>query len=489
MVGCGAPSVGEGAGGGDPVPSADGGPSDGTPNGGGTDPADRDGGITVPDAGRPDAGFTPDAGRPDAGGTFDAGTPDAGRPDAGGTFDAGTPDAGTGGTPDAGTGGTPDGGCLAGPLMGSLGKTTLMVGASMQDATATQAPFELRYQYITGGIFDGTTPCTSCASGCTASGASCKGGACGWWGCWQWDALPPGQFALDFLTTTQTDKQIPMFTYYELLQTSGVSDGTQEVTAANDAKLMTRYYADFRFLLQKIGTSTAFLHIEPDFWGYAQFVNSNPHAIPAAVASANATDCSTQENSIAGMARCMIAMVRKYAPNTKVGLHASSWATKTDVFYNTNPAFNVVGEAQKVGNFLVACGANLGDFMVVEVSDRDAGYYTSIGQNTWLDATDKTLPTFSQAFTWAKTISETVGKPLVWWQLPVGNMTLANTWNVWRDNTLDYFFDHPDRVVSTHAVGMAFGAGTDGMTTPESDNGHLIQRTKTYGTARAPTCP
>ena len=80
-----------------------------------------------------------------------------------------------------------------------------------------------------------------------------------------------------------------MITYYVLLQASGVAEGAAEVTKANDASFMARYYADFRFVTQQVGTNVALLHIEPDFWGYAEQVNENPTAIPAAVGAANAT--------------------------------------------------------------------------------------------------------------------------------------------------------------------------------------------------------
>jgi hypothetical protein len=64
-----------------------------------------------------------------------------------------------------------------------------------------------------------------------------------------------------------------MFTYYEILQTAQATitnfqEGTAEATrAATNTGIMTRYYNDWRFLLQAIGQTKALLHIEPDFWG------------------------------------------------------------------------------------------------------------------------------------------------------------------------------------------------------------------------------
>jgi hypothetical protein len=443
---------------------------------------------TIPDGPKPD-GPKPDGPTPD-GPTPDGPTPDTVTPDTA-TPDTATPDT----APPVDSAPTPDGPvtvCGAQALLTSLGKTHLLAGAAMADSVATQAPFDLRYQYLAGGIFDGTAPCASCATGCTAGGTSCAGGGCNWWGCWQWDQDPPGQFLRDFFTKVIGDGQIPMITYYEILQASGVAEGQPEVTvAAPNTTLMQRYYADWRFALQQIGTKTVLLHIEPDFWGYAQQVGPDPTTMQAAVASANPTDCAGQPNTIAGMGKCMIAMVRKYAPNAKVGLHASAWASGPDVNINTNPALDIVAEANKVGAFLAACGAADGDYVVVEASDRDAGYYSSIGQNKWWDATNATLPSFNQHFAWAKALAEKVGRPLLWWQLPVGNMSLPNVTTQWHDNRVDYFFSHTQQVAGAHGVGMAFGAGAGGQTTPSTDNGNLVAKVTAYAAAggQPPICP
>ena len=199
--------------------------------------------------------------------------------DGGDPADAGG-DAATGGDASSGSDVAPpppydgsNGACLGASLLAALGKSKLMVGASMQDATAKLAPFDIRYTYLSGGVFDGNTPCASCASNCTAKGISCKNGGpgCGWWGCWQYDQDPPGEYARNFFSTANANGEIPMITYYELLHTSGVNEGAPEVTqAASDVSVMTRYFADWRFLLQQVGTAAVLLHIEPDFWGYAE---------------------------------------------------------------------------------------------------------------------------------------------------------------------------------------------------------------------------
>ncbi len=398
---------------------------------------------------------------------------------------------GSGGGAGGGTGGGSSTGCSNGDLITALGKSTVMVGGSFDDTVDGMASWDIRYLYLAGGLFDGTTPCTSCKSSCTTNGNSCAAGSCAWWGCWQDTNQPPGQYVSNFVAAAKAKNELPMFTYYEALQASMVQEGTAAVTMLNDSVFLTRYFNDWRFVLQQIGNEKALLHIEPDLWGYGMQLNADPHAPAAAVTASNPTDCSTMENTFAGFGKCMVAMVRKYAPNAKVGLHASAWGTGVDVSLNTNASFDVVGEANKLADYLKACGAADADFVVVETSDRDAGYYQTVqGQNRWWDKTNATLPDFNQHFTWAKAVSERVGRPLLWWQMPVGNETLNNTPNHYQDNRLDYFFDHMSQVAQSHGIGVAYGAGAGDQTDPSTDNGHLVARVTSYRSAggQAP-CP
>ena len=50
---------------------------------------------------------------------------------------------------------------------------------------------------------------------------------------------------------------------------------------------------------------------------------------------------------------------------------------------------------------------------------------------------------------------------------------LADALGAWRDDRVEYFFGHPEEVVASGAIGMAFGAGASGQTTPDTDGGLL----------------
>jgi len=405
--------------------------------------------------------------------------------------------SGSGSGSDAGARDSATGSCLGASFLTALGKDRLIVGLTGSNTAAAAAPYDLRYVYLSGGLFTSSTPCTAC-------GASCQGA---WWGCYN---TPPGAYATDFIASAEgaTPAQIPMFTYYEILQTaqatiSGFQEGTAEATvAANNAGIMTRYYNDWRFLLQEIGQTKVILHIEPDFWGYVRQAG-DPTTLPAVVGAANATDCQGLPSTIAGMGQCMIAMTRKYAPNALVGLQASAWNSAG----NTNASVDVTVDARAVATVLAACGQSSGDVVVVETSDRDAGYYQVVqSRDTWWDPTDTNLPDYAQDLKWIKALTEALGVPALYWQTPLGNAAQTNVANHYKDNRVDYFFGgsasqvesgaavnvpaHWSELAAAHVVGVAFGAGAGDQTDPDTDGGNLAAKMNAYVTGGGQTlCP
>jgi hypothetical protein len=414
---------------------------------------------------------------------------------AGGASSSGPAGAQASSSSSGGTGGSAS--CIGSSLLTALGKDRLIVGLTGSKTAAAAAPYDLQYIYLSGGLFTSTTPCTSCAS--------CAPGT--WWGCYN---TPPGSYATDFFTsaTSASPAQIPMITYYEILQTatatiSGFQEGTAEVTqAATNVGIMTRYYNDWRFLLQKIGSAKVLLHIEPDFWGYVRQAG-DPTTLAAAVGSANPTDCASLPATIAGMGQCMVAMVRTYAPHAFVGLQASAW----NIAGNTTASVDVTTDANQVAAVLAACGQSKADFVVVETSDRDAGYYQLVqNKDTWWDPTDTKLADYAQDLTWIKALTEALGVPALYWQTPLGNSAQTNVANHYQDNRVDYFFggsasqvesapavtvpSHWSELAAAHVIGVAFGAGAGDQTDPDTDGGNLAAKTKAYLASGGQTlCP
>ncbi|MEU8517358.1 RICIN domain-containing protein [Kitasatospora sp. NPDC048722] len=422
------------------------------PVGGGD--AGSPGGTAAPTAPATSVKSTP-AGKP-GGGVATSQAPSATRPPSA--------PAPTSTPPAAGTGGGGNGGGSATRFMGS---STVLVGGSMNDASATAAPFDVRYNYVHSKPAPSSDYYT--ASRCKAEWSS-------WWGCWGGETTAPGFYVTwgdgHVAQATYQGKPRPqkyLWTWYSLRDLgdmAGQGDGPGEVVAINRTDLLTRYLNDYRFFLQKIGTSQDMIDIEPDFWGYVRS-HGDPHQTAAQVTASNPTDCGSQENSAVGLAQCMIAMAHKYAPNTGAGLHLTCWDWTTNT--------------QGCVKDYAALGAKNADFLVTDVSDRDAGWYAKpengARDSFWNDQKA------TAALTFYKTMAESTGKPVVLWQVPVGNMAQNNTLNHYKDDKVDWFLSHMDQVADAHVAALLFGAGQQEQTSVESDGGNLINKTIAYRNA------
>jgi hypothetical protein len=349
-----------------------------------------------------------------------------------------------------------------------MGSNKVLIGGAFNDETATAAPFDVRYAYVHS---------KPAASPSYYTDARCSQAAVdsGWWGCWPGTTTAPGFYVTwwdDHVSkaTWQGNPrpQMMFWTWYSLRDLgdmAGHGDGPGEVEAINRTDLLTLYMNDYRFFLQKVGNTRAMVDIEPDFWGYVKSLQGgNPHLVPAKVQEANPTDCSTQEDSAAGLAHCLVSMARKYAPNLGVGMHAT--------------CFDYGSDPQGCVQFLqvMTTGA---DFMVGDVSDRDAAWYDKqAGQRQdwrWWDGTKG-----AEALAFYKLITEGTGKPLVLWQIPLGNMEQNNTLNHYQDDKVDYLFSHMNEVANAHIAALLFGAGQGEQTSAETDGNNLINKTIQY---------
>ncbi|GAA1150991.1 hypothetical protein GCM10009664_18670 [Kitasatospora gansuensis] len=345
-----------------------------------------------------------------------------------------------------------------------MGSSTMLLGGMMDDSTANAAPFDVRYAYIH------SQPAPS-SDAYTAS--RCKSEWSGWWGCWTGDTTAPGTQVTVYkdraAKATYQGKARPqktLFTWYSLRDlgdAAGQGDGPGEVVAINRADLLTKYLNDYRFFLQKIGTSPDMIDLEPDFWGFARSLG-NLHQVPAQVKAANPTDCGSQENSASGLAQCLISMAHKYAPNAGVGLHLS--------------CFDWQQNTPQCAKDYADLGAKNADFLVSDVTDRDAGWYALPAHGSkdtyWNDQKA------NAALGFYKTMAEAVGKPVVLWQVPLGNMAQNNTPGHYKDDKVDWFFSHLNQVADAHVAALLFGAGWSEQTTPETDGGNLVNKTIAY---------
>ena len=124
-------------------------------------------------------------------------------------------------------------------------------------------------------------------------------------------------------------------------------------------------------------------------------------------------------------------------------------------------------------------GGKDADFLVGEVESTDAGLNAlHDGSNTfWSDAKWAT-----QLAYWNQ-MADSVGHPIVVWQIPLGNMAQNNTAYHFQDDKVDWLFSHMDQVATAHVGALMFGQGSDSSTTAQTDGGNLYAKTAAYRNA------
>jgi hypothetical protein len=322
-------------------------------------------------------------------------------------------------------------------------------GAGGAGALARVAPFQFRYQYLAGGVNTGNG-----------------------WATWN----PNGDFATYYIADSRTAGIIPVFTYYQLVQSSpgsskSGSDGV--VTNLNDVGTMTAYYNDLKLFFQKAGAAggTTVLHVEPDLWSFLQQRASNDDAttVPAKVGSAWQVDVTGLPDNVAGFAKAILRLRNRYAPNVIVGYHFASWGTGTDILYSDPSDATVTSLGVRTARFERSLGAGF-DVAFTDLSDRDAAFKQFVygdGGSSWYTADDYRRSTeFVDAFVHNSALR------VVLWQVPFGNTKMRaenNTWEHYQDNKVEWLLGDTTRAhlkayAQAGVVAVLFGRGADGPT-------------------------
>jgi hypothetical protein len=334
-------------------------------------------------------------------------------------------------------------------------------GTQLDWMVGSGVPWRYRYQYLAGGIN-------------TAGGSSdpCAGNA-GWQ---TWNS-PAGQFVTDYINASAAHSYIPVFTYYEIVQ-SNPSQGNEsaELTKISTLCTMQAYWADFTVLMQKVGAygGQVVVHVEPDFWGFMEHQSPDPTTIPAVVASSGNADLAGLPNTVAGMGLAFLKLRDKYAPNAILGIHASSWGSGVDISTDHRTTVDPNAEADAIVAFLDKAGLvgnpsgiTPWDVIFNDVADHDAGWYGALTNDHWWDRNNVVFPNFARWLAFMSRLHSDTSLPLVEWQVPAGNQyfdTMNNTDGHYQDNRAEYFLAHPDQLSAAGIVAVLFGAGNAGQT-------------------------
>jgi hypothetical protein len=301
---------------------------------------------------------------------------------------------------------------------------TLQIGMAESPGEHT-AGLGFRYQYLAGGVN-------------TGSG----------WATWN----PNGTFASMYVQDSWAHGELPVLTYYMLLQSKpGAGGGESAADLANlqNAQTMTAYWQDVTLMFKRVkGTKPVVVHVEPDLWGYLEQAND------VALAST--------------FAKQWIALRNQLAPNVILAYHMSGWGTKHDIVYEKPPDGTVRAYATQSATFYKSLHAKF-DIAFEDFSDRDAGFYAKQEGNpkTWFEPAD-----FHRHLLYAQTFVKLAGVRMVAWQIPLGNTlmrALNNTWDHFQDNRVQWLLGAGSRArlkqyVAAGFAGFMFGRGADGAT-------------------------
>jgi hypothetical protein len=273
--------------------------------------------------------------------------------------------------------------------------------------TNSGTPWDACYQYLAGGVNTGNG-----------------------WATWN----TGGYFATKYLQEADNAGYLPVFTYYQLLQSNphtGSDEGAQDFNNLNNNATMAAYYADFKLLMQKCGAfgKPAIVHVEPDLWAYLQNARANgtddAANVRASVAASGFPEAAGLPDTAAGFARCLVKLRDTYARNVLLAHHASGWATAVDLGSDTRTTIDVAAHARRVANFLNSLGPGW-DLYFYDPLDRDAGFYEFVygdgGARWWNESdTPATCPNFVRIRQWLGYLSQYQNKRCLLWQVPVGN--------------------------------------------------------------------
>jgi hypothetical protein len=321
--------------------------------------------------------------------------------------------------------------------------------------TSSGVPWKYRYQYLSAGVNTGNG-----------------------WETWN---SPAGAFLTFYMNASYSAGYIPVFSYYELLQSNpstGANEGARDFSNLNNAATMAAYYANFKLLMQKAAAfgHLVVVHVEPDLWGYLQQLAGSGDAstLTASVASSGFADAAGIPNTAQGFAWALLHIRDLYAPNVVLAIHASPWSAGADIASDSNPSLNVVALADSTAAFLNSAGifanahASTWDVVFNDLDDHDAGWWELHGGSHWWDPTNTTYPNFARYLAWVSELRAKTNRQQVAWQVPVGNqyfLTMNNTCGHYQDNVAPYFIAHPSALSSAGIVAVLFGKGNACQTT------------------------
>jgi hypothetical protein len=334
-------------------------------------------------------------------------------------------------------------------------------------------PWTYRYQYLTGGVNTGNG-----------------------WASWN----PDGAYVTNYLVESERVNAIPVFTYYQLLVSrpaAGATESTKLLSNLANSETMRAYYNDFSLLMRRLASTKrpVVVHLEPDLNGFAQQTviqsDNRASALPAAVSNSGVAGLEDLPNTYQGFHQALFRLRDRIAPQVLLATHVSAWSTGEDIGASPRRDLDVDSIARKTASFLESAG--LADLVFVDPADRDSAYQELINRDggaRWWDSTGKRFPNFDRYNAYLASLHRAAGRPLVLWQIPIGNTLMRsqnNTWNHHQDNRVQYWLagyptdGHLQSLAEAGVVAMLFGRGADGNTSFDDAAGDGVTNPEPIG--------
>jgi hypothetical protein len=304
------------------------------------------------------------------------------------------------------------------------------------------APFKYRYQYLAGGANTGNG-----------------------WSTWNEN----GTFVTRYVDESVKSHTTPVFTYYMIRQSLPGRDDGDEPHAVlgnlRNASTMKAYWADLTLFLKRAGATRTrvVLHVEPDMWGYLE------QAREAGLARA--------------FAQHVVRLRNRFARNVALGYQLSVWGTNVDISIQDPGPAEVDRLAAKAAAFYRSLRTRF-DMVFGEFSDRDSGFkehvYGQSHADAWWTAAD-----FARHVRFLAHFHRSVRRPIVLWQIPLGDTALADTWGRFRDNRPQWLLGpgsraHRAAYARAGVRALLFGGGADGTTSEKTDGGWFLRHARAY---------
>ncbi|MDX6489944.1 MAG: hypothetical protein QOD43_189 [Gaiellaceae bacterium] len=257
----------------------------------------------------------------------------------------------------------------------------------------------------------------------------------------------------------------PVFSYYMIRQSLPGRDNGDEPAAVlsnlRNTATMRAWLADVRLFFERAGRfprTRVVLQVEPDMWGYGQQAARNDDASTVPVA---------EVGDLGGLARAVVDLRNRLAPNVVLGWHLSDWGTKVDLTLN-DPSLRRTGMlARRSARFYRSLHARF-DVTFTDFADRDASFKRKIygaGQDIWWTAAD-----YRRELGFLGTYSRAAHQRVVAWQIPLGNTLMRamnDTWGHFQDNHVQWALGsrrHLRSLARAGVIALLFGGGADGTT-------------------------